>query len=152
MDVEVAVSLEVGQDDAEAVAEAHDLEPGLPPHLEFAVARVQEQEVPPTRVGVREALRRLRNARGLVDVAMDDEVGPPVAVDARQRRPCASRRPGVGGALFRFGELLAVVPEQRAAIGARDVQVGVAVVIEVGSDAALAPEGDAGFPSPRSRP
>ena len=47
MNVEIPVTLEIGEHDAEAVAEAHHLEPGLAADLaEFAaVALVQEQEV-----------------------------------------------------------------------------------------------------------
>ena len=79
------------------------------------------------------------------DVAADDRSGQPFAVDVADGSARVPAEDSDGGVLVRLGErAVAVVPQQRAAVGARDVQVGVAVEIEVGSDAALAPEGEAG--------
>ena len=145
MNVEITVALEIGEHDAEAVAEPHDLEPGLPPYLaKLAVALVQEQEIPATREGVREPKLGLGNPVRLVDVAADDEVGQAVAVEIPGGGARMPAEHADGGVLVRLGELLAVVPEQRAAVGAGHVQVGVAVAVEIGRNATLAPKRHAG--------
>ena len=71
-------------------------------------------------------------------VAGDEQVGPPVAVhvaDGRAGVPAEGDDPRRAGALRE--RAVPVVPEQLVVRGGRDVEVGEAVAVQVGGDAAL---------------
>ena len=93
----------------------------------------------------REALDRVLDRRVRVRVAGDEEIGAAVAVHVGDRcagMPAEGDDAGLARAL---GErAVAVVPEEHVVRRRRHVEVGVAVAVEVGGDAALAANGHVG--------
>ncbi len=144
VDVQVVVEVDVGEHDAEAVGELHDLEPGFGADLtEASVALVQEQQVADTEHRRRKPTRSVGDGVQGVRVARHDEVGQAVAVHVAHGRagaPAERRHARVARALREVA--VAVVPQEQLLGGGRDVEIGVAVRVEIGGDAACPADGE----------
>ncbi len=106
---------------------------------------VQVQQVADPRVGVGEPLRGPGDGAVHVGVPGDEQVGPAVAVDVTDGRPRVPADGRGAGGLGPLGEgSVALVPQERAGLHARHVQIRVAVEIEVRRHAAVAADGEIG--------
>ena len=105
-----------------------------------AVGPLVEEELAPDALVVRGEARDRSGDQGVhVGVARDEEVGPAVAVHVRHGRagvPAEGHQP-VGSRALAEGAV-AVVPEHPVADRRGHVEVGVAIAVEVGGDAAVA--------------
>ena len=152
-DVEIgtAVAVDVGEHGAQAVLEVRSLEARLDADLAElrtpvrAVALVQEEQVAHSDVIRREPGNRVLDRQVRVGVAGDEEVGPPVAIHVRDRRARMPAGRSDAGRPRALGErAVAVVPEQLVVDRRRDVEIGEAVAVEVGGDAAVAADREVG--------
>ncbi len=144
VEVEPAVPVEVGEDRSEAVVEPGGFEARLTTDLaEAAAAQVEVEQVAHARVIAREARARPCDRSVQVGVATDEEIRTPVPVDVADRSrasPAASVDAGRGRPLAE--PAVALVPEQRGPAGRGDVEIGVAVAVEIRSDTAHPPQGE----------
>ena len=148
VDVEIAVTLEVREQDAQPVSEVRHLEAGLRADLAerrvlvLPGALVQEQEIANAEVGLRKALGRLRERTVQVRISGDKEIGEAVTVhvpDGGAGVPAVDADPGRTGAL---GErAVAVVPEKHALAHGGDIDVRVTVEVEVSGNTPVPADG-----------
>jgi hypothetical protein len=152
--VETAVPVDVGEDRSKAMVDVGCLEAGALADLAEAGAAVlvgalvEVEAVADTCVVAREAARGSRDRRVGVGVAGDEQVRPSVAVhvpDSRARVPARLVDPGGAGSFHE--RPVAAAPQERVVAvgggvvaGCGHVEVGVAVLVEVRCDAAVAAE------------
>ncbi len=152
IEVEVAVAIEVGEQGAQAVLEADDLQSGLGAHLlerhtaPVGGTLIHEQEIANAEVRVRETEARPLDGVVEVRVAGHEQIreGVPVHVPDRGRRVPPEGLDPRGRRPLRERAVAALVPEQGSLVGRRHVQIGVPVRIEVGRDAPVAAHREVG--------
>ena len=140
VEIHAPVVVQVGEDGAQAVVERRAVEANPGAHLtEVLAALVEEQQVAHAFGVRREALDRPGDRMLHVGVAPDEEVEPAVAVHVRDRGAGVPAERDDASLPRAFGErAIAVVPEQHVARSGGDVEVGLAVAVQVAGDAALA--------------
>ena len=137
-----AVVVDVDELRAQSMAEARRLEPRLDADLaEASVALVEEEQVADPGEIRRESRERARHRLVRIGVPGDEHVRPAVAVDVRDG---GARVPPVGVQRALGEGAVAVVPKHVYALRRRDDEIGTTGAVQVGGDAAVALDLQAG--------